>query len=234
VTQQRPRAVRPGRAVRLGVGEYQVAASARETGRASWAELRGWGGERAWQVRFVTPVCLRRGNRTSPWRRNRSRAAWPNAGSGSTRRPRRRRRDAVRRRCGSATSRGTARRGAHPVPAGPERRAVAAHRGGDLGVHWPHPLCLRSRHPDRGRGFRCAAGVRRLCRGRLALHLRVRSDLPGAHLAAADFEARPAMNLPDKIGSERSHATRRIETVEHQFFQERCAVVSNNVTPQGI
>jgi CRISPR-associated endoribonuclease Cas6 len=61
------RAVRPGRAVRLGAGEYQVAASAREIGRASWAELRRWTGERAWQVRFVTPVCLRRGNRTSPW-----------------------------------------------------------------------------------------------------------------------------------------------------------------------
>jgi CRISPR-associated endoribonuclease Cas6 len=61
------RAVRPGRAVRLGAVEYQVAASARETGRASWPELRRWAGERAWQVRFVTPVCLRRGNRTSPW-----------------------------------------------------------------------------------------------------------------------------------------------------------------------
>ena len=61
------RAVRPGRAVRLGAGEYQVAAPARQTGRASWADLRRWNGERAWQVRFVTPVCLRRGNRTSPW-----------------------------------------------------------------------------------------------------------------------------------------------------------------------
>jgi hypothetical protein len=61
------RAVRPGRAVRLGAGEYQVAVPAREAGRASWADLRRWGGERAWQLRFVTPVCLRRGNRTSPW-----------------------------------------------------------------------------------------------------------------------------------------------------------------------
>lgn len=61
------RAVRPGRKVRLGTGEYQVAAAARETGRASWADLRRQGGDRAWQVRFVTPVCLRRGNRTSPW-----------------------------------------------------------------------------------------------------------------------------------------------------------------------
>lgn len=61
------RTVRPGRAVRLGAGEYQIAAPACETGRASWAELRRWAGERAWQVRFVTPVCLRRGNRTSPW-----------------------------------------------------------------------------------------------------------------------------------------------------------------------
>lgn len=61
------RATRPGRAVRLGAGEYQVAGPARETGRASWADLRRWSGERAWQVRFVTPVCLRRGNRTAPW-----------------------------------------------------------------------------------------------------------------------------------------------------------------------
>lgn len=61
------RAARPGRAVRLGAGEYQVAGPARETGRASWADLRSWSGERAWQVRFVTPVCLRRGNRTAPW-----------------------------------------------------------------------------------------------------------------------------------------------------------------------
>ena len=61
------RAVRPGRAVRLGEGEYRIAAPARETGRASWADLRRWAGERAWQVRFLTPVCLRRGNRTSPW-----------------------------------------------------------------------------------------------------------------------------------------------------------------------
>ncbi len=61
------RAAVPGRRVRLGAGEYQVAASACQTARAAWADLRHWGGERAWQVRFVTPVCLRRGNRTAPW-----------------------------------------------------------------------------------------------------------------------------------------------------------------------
>lgn len=61
------RATRPGRGVRLGAGEYRVAGPAREAGRASWADLRRWSGERAWQVRFVTPVCLRRGNRTAPW-----------------------------------------------------------------------------------------------------------------------------------------------------------------------
>ena len=60
-------AIRPGRSVRLGTHEYKVAASPRETGRAAWPDLRSWSGERAWQVRFVTPVCLRRGNRTSPW-----------------------------------------------------------------------------------------------------------------------------------------------------------------------
>jgi CRISPR-associated endoribonuclease Cas6 len=60
-------AVRIGCPVRLGGGEYQIAAPPRETGRAAWPELRSWSGEHAWQVRFVTPVCLRRGNRTSPW-----------------------------------------------------------------------------------------------------------------------------------------------------------------------
>lgn len=61
------RAACPGRPVRLGAGDYLVAAPPRETSRASWAELQGWQGERAWQVRFATPVCLRRGNRTTPW-----------------------------------------------------------------------------------------------------------------------------------------------------------------------
>ena len=61
------RAVRPGRHVRLGSSDYQIAAPAREAGRATWAGLRRWTGDRAWQVRFLTPVCLRRGNRTSPW-----------------------------------------------------------------------------------------------------------------------------------------------------------------------
>lgn len=61
------RACRPGRPVPLGSCDYQIAAPARETSRAAWADLRRWTGERAWQVRYVTPVCLRRGNRTSPW-----------------------------------------------------------------------------------------------------------------------------------------------------------------------
>jgi CRISPR-associated endoribonuclease Cas6 len=61
------RAASPGHRLRLGAGEYQVAGPARETGRATWTDLRRWAGERAWQVRFVTPVCVRRGNRTTPW-----------------------------------------------------------------------------------------------------------------------------------------------------------------------
>jgi CRISPR-associated endoribonuclease Cas6 len=61
------RAVRPGRPVRLGACQYQVAGPARQVSEVTWAGLRNWPGERAWQVRFVTPVCLRRGNRTSPW-----------------------------------------------------------------------------------------------------------------------------------------------------------------------
>lgn len=60
-------AVRPGRRVRLGACYYQVASPARLAARADWAALRSWAGERAWQVRFDTPVCFRRGNRTSPW-----------------------------------------------------------------------------------------------------------------------------------------------------------------------
>jgi CRISPR-associated endoribonuclease Cas6 len=61
------RATRPGRSVRLGACQYQVAGPARQVSEVTWAGLREWQGERAWQVRFVTPVCLRRGNRTSPW-----------------------------------------------------------------------------------------------------------------------------------------------------------------------
>jgi CRISPR-associated endoribonuclease Cas6 len=60
-------AVRPGRQVRLGTARYQVASAPRLAGQASWEQLRAWSGERAWQVRFETPVCFRRGNRTSPW-----------------------------------------------------------------------------------------------------------------------------------------------------------------------
>lgn len=60
-------ATRPGRRVRLGAYEYRTVASAREVSRTSWEDLQRWSGERAWQVHFVTPVCVRRGNRTSPW-----------------------------------------------------------------------------------------------------------------------------------------------------------------------
>jgi len=60
-------ATTPGTAVRLGAHHYEVAETARLIGRASWPELRRWSGERAWQIRFVTPACFRRGNRTSPW-----------------------------------------------------------------------------------------------------------------------------------------------------------------------
>jgi CRISPR-associated endoribonuclease Cas6 len=56
-----------GRAVRLGAHEYQIADKPRQVERASWQDLRRWSGARAWQVRFLTPACLRRHNRTSPW-----------------------------------------------------------------------------------------------------------------------------------------------------------------------
>jgi len=57
----------PGRVVRLGAHHYQVAGPIRRTASASWQDLRRWSGARAWQVRFVTPSCLRRNGRTSPW-----------------------------------------------------------------------------------------------------------------------------------------------------------------------
>ncbi len=57
----------PGRAVRLGAHGYRLAETAHQAEWASWQDLRQSSGARAWQVRYVTPVCLRRGNRTSPW-----------------------------------------------------------------------------------------------------------------------------------------------------------------------
>jgi len=60
-------AVRPGAVVRLGESRYEIVEAAREVDQVSWPELRRWSGQRAWHVRFVTPTCLRRGSRTSPW-----------------------------------------------------------------------------------------------------------------------------------------------------------------------
>jgi CRISPR-associated endoribonuclease Cas6 len=57
----------PGQAVRLGAHEFEIADGPRLVEQVSWQALRQPPGARAWQVRFVTPVCLRRGNRTSPW-----------------------------------------------------------------------------------------------------------------------------------------------------------------------
>ena len=55
-----------GSFVRLGASRYQVRGPARMTAQATWPELRRWPGTRAWQVRFLTPACARRRNRTSP------------------------------------------------------------------------------------------------------------------------------------------------------------------------
>ena len=60
-------AARTGQAVRLGADDYEVTDGARLAERVSWQALRRWSGARAWQVRFITPACLRRGSRTSPW-----------------------------------------------------------------------------------------------------------------------------------------------------------------------
>jgi CRISPR-associated endoribonuclease Cas6 len=56
----------PGSAVRLGANHYRVLGLPRMVSRATWAGLRSWPGTRAWQVRFVTPACVRRRNRASP------------------------------------------------------------------------------------------------------------------------------------------------------------------------
>lgn len=55
-----------GRAVRLGSHQYQIIAPARQVETVSWQDLRRWSGERAWQLRFLTPACVRRNKRTSP------------------------------------------------------------------------------------------------------------------------------------------------------------------------
>jgi CRISPR-associated endoribonuclease Cas6 len=59
-------ATRPGRAVRMGAGTYRITQPAQRLDLASWLELRQWSGARAWQLRFVTPACVRRHNQTSP------------------------------------------------------------------------------------------------------------------------------------------------------------------------
>ena len=59
-------AVIPGAVVRLGGGHYRMRGPARLAARAAWPELRHWPGSRAWQVRFLSPACARRRNRTSP------------------------------------------------------------------------------------------------------------------------------------------------------------------------
>jgi CRISPR-associated endoribonuclease Cas6 len=58
-----------GTAVRLGAHQYRVREPAHLVERSAWANLRlppGSLGSRAWQVRFVSPACLRRRNRAAP------------------------------------------------------------------------------------------------------------------------------------------------------------------------
>jgi CRISPR-associated endoribonuclease Cas6 len=56
----------PGSAVRLGSWHYGVGEPARLVEQASWPDLRGPQGVRAWQVRFASPACARRRNRAAP------------------------------------------------------------------------------------------------------------------------------------------------------------------------
>jgi CRISPR-associated endoribonuclease Cas6 len=60
-------AARPGRRIRLGTSRYLVTSPATLASRTEWADLHDRTLDRAWQVRFDTPACFRRGNRTSPW-----------------------------------------------------------------------------------------------------------------------------------------------------------------------
>jgi CRISPR-associated endoribonuclease Cas6 len=60
-------AIQPGTHLRLGTAEFEILSSPELVERASWQSLRHWPGTRAWQIRFLTPTCFRRGNRTSPW-----------------------------------------------------------------------------------------------------------------------------------------------------------------------
>ncbi len=60
-------AAKPGQVVRLGTHDYEITEEPRLAECVSWQALRRWPGTRAWQVRFITPACLRRGSRTSPW-----------------------------------------------------------------------------------------------------------------------------------------------------------------------
>jgi CRISPR-associated endoribonuclease Cas6 len=55
-----------GTSVRLGACRYQIGRPPRMIAEATWPELRHWPGTRAWQVRFASPACTRRRNRTSP------------------------------------------------------------------------------------------------------------------------------------------------------------------------
>lgn len=56
----------PGAVVRLGAERYRIAEPVRLLEHRAWTELGQPDGCRAWQVRFVTPACARRRNRTAP------------------------------------------------------------------------------------------------------------------------------------------------------------------------
>jgi CRISPR-associated endoribonuclease Cas6 len=53
--------------IRLGTHHFQITQPAELVEQVSWQQLRRWSGARAWQLKFLTPACFRRGNRTSPW-----------------------------------------------------------------------------------------------------------------------------------------------------------------------
>jgi hypothetical protein len=61
------RACKPGSRVRLGRAQLQMVAVPQCLEHASWEALAKGYGQRAWQIRTVSPATFRSRNRTSPW-----------------------------------------------------------------------------------------------------------------------------------------------------------------------
>ena len=164
-----------GTAVRLGAWHFRVHEPARLVEQASWPELRALPGTRAWQVRFVSPACVRRRNRAAPLLNPDAlgaRAGGAVALLDPATAPRCR---AARGRTGVGQRPGRAHRGAAPVAHGATGRQARDGSeeviSGFIGrVRY---VCDQGTDAEAA-AFGCAAGVRRVRRGRIAHRLRVR------------------------------------------------------------